>query len=109
MKTQTLLRIRIPVGTATWYTFPMSEILFKMCRMVGSNFYKMNFSETNWFMKYSWTKEQEEKFQIWMTEFLKRKDVMGHFMLNNRTTKKERGKVVHNFTWHHGWKTYSGS
>ena len=108
MKTQTLFKIKPPT-IATWDTEPMRTILFKMCKVVGANYYKINFSETDWFVRYSWTKEREEEFRIWMTEFLKRKDVRGHFKLNSRSTKKERTKIAYDFTWIHGWKTYSGS
>jgi len=109
VKTQTLLKIKTPVGAATWHEYPMSMILQKMCRKVGANYYKINFSSNDWYRQHQWLREEEEEFQIWMTEFLKRKDVRGHFRLNSRTTKKERSKVAHDFTWNHGWKTYSGS
>lgn len=107
MKTQTLLRIKPPT-IATWDTEPMRTILFKMCKAVGANYYKMNFSAPQWFTEHSWLEVEEEEFQIWMADKLYRLPSWRKaFKINKR--KKEAMRVAKDFTWNHGWKTYSGS
>jgi len=108
MKTQTLLKLKPPLY-ASWDKEPMVTILFKMCKAVGANYYKINFSADRWFMEYIWTKEEAEKFQVWMgNEIYKFPTWRKAFKLTIKR-KKEAMEIAENFTWNHGWKTYSGS
>ena len=109
MKTQTLLKLKTPVGYSTWHEEPMCIILFKMCKAVGAPYYKINFCDTDWYMEYSWTGEQEEKFQEWMAnQIYQWPSWRKAFQLAGKR-KKEAMEIAKNFTWNHGWKTYSGS
>jgi len=106
MKMQTFLKYKPQF--ATWDKEPMRTILFKMCKVVGANYYKINFSAERWFMKHTWTKEQEKDFQIWMADRIyKLPDWRKSFQLTKKR-KKEAMKVAEDFTWNHGWKTYFG-
>ena len=110
MKTQTILKLKPSTTRHTWDNEPLRTVLFKMCKVVGANYFKTNFSSSNWFMDYSWTDEQEKKFQIWMANFLlESKLTRSHWKINKRTSKKELKEIVTQFTWNHGWKHYSGS
>jgi len=115
MKTQSLLRVnnslfqKKPDG----YHSPMVFILNKMCRMVGANYHKTDFSSPDWFRKYMWTHEEQEEFEQWMANYLsKNKCARKYFRVGGGShggcSKKNLLKIAHDFTWNHGWKTYSG-
>ena len=80
-----------------------------MCKVVGAHYYKINFSAPNWFREYTWTRGQEDEFEQWMFDFLYNNlEARQAFMKCHSKRKKEIKEIVKEFTWNHGWKTYSG-
>jgi len=47
----------------------LKEILKEMCKRVGAKYDVVNSSE-DWYLKYSWTKSQEDDFRNWLVNYL---------------------------------------
>ena len=76
--------------------------LIEMCNRVGANHEDIDFMEHNWFMKYSWTKEQEEDYIKWLTKYLAPNKIRAEFVAFPRITKPK--KAAETFVWYCGWK-----
>lgn len=82
------------------------KILRKMCSLADVEFDSVDFDEESWYCKHSWSKEQEEEFTIWLTDFMKKKENRtvsgaGSLLSNNEA----RIKFAESFVMHYGWKT----
>jgi len=75
----------------------LDQILSKMFKVVGASFksIKESCKGKNWFMKYTWTNEQEELFEKWLKEFLMKKLQM---------PAKVAREYAKWFTFDYGWK-----
>lgn len=49
----------------------IKAIITKQCEIVGADPETINPKEQGWYMKYSWTKEQEKEFKDWFIKYLK--------------------------------------
>ena len=81
-------------------------VLRKMCNMVGADADKIDFKSNNWFWQYEWTKDQEQEFVKWLTDYLyqntkARKEIMEYPIKR----KAHCRKVAEFFAWNYGWKT----
>ena len=47
------------------------RVLKEMCKLAKVEYSKVNFHKPDWFLKTSWTDEQESKFKKWMIKYLK--------------------------------------
>jgi hypothetical protein len=84
----------------------MQKLLRKMCEMVNTDVNKINFMEPSWYMKNSWTDEQQKEYEDWMADYLynttsARKEIMSF----PRKNKKRCRDVAHHFAMWYGWKT----
>lgn len=80
-------------------------VIKKMCNMVGADYRKINFKGNKWFMKYSWTEEQQEEFKKWMEDYLyKSSDARRGIMIHNIKNKKIIKETVAFFVFNYGWK-----
>ncbi|MDD5098721.1 MAG: hypothetical protein PHD31_03340, partial [Candidatus Pacebacteria bacterium] len=77
----------------------------KMCKRVGADYSKIVFDETGWFLKYSWTIDEEESFVDWLVEYLhKNKDARRTLMNFPSFSKKSLRKFATKFVFTYGWK-----
>lgn len=73
--------------------------------MVGADFDKINFKNTNWFWDFEWTEKQEDSFRKWLIEYLlKEKEVRMEIMRWPRKDKKIILKLANEFIGNYGWK-----
>ena len=75
----------------------LDEILSMMFNVVNVNFQSIKKScrGNNWFMKHTWSKEQEQKFEQWLKKFLMKK---------LRMPAKMAIEYAKWFTFDYGWK-----
>jgi hypothetical protein len=83
----------------------LNIILEKMFDSVGVIFTEDFCKTPNWFMKYSWTREQEDTFRKWLIEYLyqdieARKELMSYAYKN----KKSCERAANEFLFNYGWK-----
>lgn len=82
------------------------EILTKMFSIVGEEFYEEDVQESDWYMKFSWTLEQEKEFKDWMIDFLYTTPYARREMMRNPTkNKKYIVRVVDEFIFNYGFTT----
>jgi hypothetical protein len=55
------------------YLSYVEEVVQEMCNRVGANYNSIDFEEPNWYLQYSWTKEEEQSFQDWLVNYLRKK------------------------------------
>ena len=92
--------------TRTKKEFPkyLKVVLTKMCNMVGADFNKINFNQRDWYYKYTWTQEQQDKFAGWLTKLLKtNKQARTQFMKWPLMTSQIK-ELVDWFILDYGWK-----
>jgi hypothetical protein len=77
----------------TW-TF-LKKCLTRQFKSVGHKFSLESVKEPNWFLKYSWTSQEREKFHSWFVETI-RKDLR----LNKKGAEQEW--QYYNLMW--GWR-----
>jgi hypothetical protein len=81
-------------------------ILTEMCNIVNVDYNSIDFHNNDdlYFMKYSWTNEEQESFKQWMIKLFKEnKHYYKAFTQYPRILKIE--KAVNFFVDNHGWKT----
>ena len=81
----------------------LEVILRKMCRMVGANYNSMNFKESNWFHKHSWTEEEESEFKKWLIKYFN-DHVEARHALMKFPLKKYVKESAQSFIFNYGWK-----
>lgn len=81
----------------------IEKVLNKMCSFAGVK--KCNFKKEGWYLKNSWTLEQQNDFIDWFTkELLEDKDLRNIVMQFPVKDKNKCKKVAESFTWNYGWK-----
>lgn len=82
------------------------EILEEMFSRVELEF-NMNFIlQPEWYLKYSWTEQQEDEFIEWLIEYmLKNKDARDELMIIPYKNKKFIKEWVNEFILNYGWRT----
>jgi len=83
------------------------RILKEMCKRVSANYDEIDFTKELWFMKYEWSKEEEQSFINWLADYLyKNKEARQVIVFSSyNKTKKYMKKVAEEFTFNYGWKT----
>jgi hypothetical protein len=85
---------------------PIYTILSKMCGMVGTNICKINFQDSKWFSKHTWTEKQQEEFVEWLVNFLYNNyKARKQFLSIPKKNKKYIQKAVGEWIFQYGWKT----
>lgn len=81
-------------------------ILCKMCSMVGADPALIDFKQDNWYMQYSWTREQEDEFREWLRAYL-RKDRLAFRLLTGITVRNKIliDRFIESFLLYCGWTT----
>ena len=74
-----------------------NEVMSKMFEAVGAKFYsiKRSCKGDQWFMKYSWTEDQEKEFRKWLTKYVIKKLGIQPQLAD---------KMVTMFLFEYGWK-----
>jgi len=77
----------------------------KMFELINVNMDYVDMTEENWFQNYSWTRNLESKFRIWMVDYLRhnikaRLEIMAFPHTTNRHSIR---KVVDMFILNYGW------
>lgn len=79
-------------------------ILTKMCEWVDADVNTLDFSEQEWYHKYTWADEQQNEFKAWMINYLKtNKEARYELMAFPNTDKKRIEKLVDEFIFNYGW------
>lgn len=88
------------------FSAPVTKILKKMSSMVGLKYDPDFFREEEYYLKKSWTSEQQEQFIDWLSEQLKTdKQIKRLFGFNpsQYLSKTKREKIALYFTGIYGW------
>ena len=78
-----------------------------MCDAVSADYDSVDFKDDDdsYFMKYSWTADQEGEFIEWLADYLYTdKEARVEFMEWPRKNKKLCHNKAYWFTWNHGWR-----
>jgi len=51
----------------------LETLLQVQCEMVGTQLHEIDTAQPEWYLQYSWTKEQENEFKDWAKRWLKKK------------------------------------
>ena len=70
-------------------------ILKKMCEVVGADFAKVKFKSSNWYLKHTWTEEEQQDFIDWLAKFYQKR---------HGYTKKNSVFLANSFVGNYGWK-----
>jgi len=84
--------------------FWLKVALYKMCLAVGADYDSTDFKSEDWFMKYTWTEEEEMIYVKWLANLLKNRNVMLQIGGHTLTMKEFREKVAKAFVFNYGWK-----
>ena len=83
----------------------LKTILNEMCSRVNANPEEIDFKSSDWYLKYTWTEEEQDDFIKWLADFLH---------TNNKARKlfniigKSKKRCKHGamlFVSNYGWKT----
>ena len=84
------------------YTY---KVLTKMCDII--NIPIPNFEEPDWFLKHTWTEEEQEIFKEWLIQELKNNRGL-RFEISrypHLTSKSIIERLANDFIFNYGWKT----
>ena len=80
-------------------------IMNEMCKRVGADWSKVNPKKGDWFMKHTWTEEEENKFIDWFVNYLiKHKEARKEILTRETTSRIMIRRVVEKFVLNYGWK-----
>jgi hypothetical protein len=65
-----------------------------------------DFSEENWFWKYTWTSKQEEEFEEWLAKFLVKKGYARKGLYRDTPHGLHQARKI---TMNYGWKIKDGN
>ena len=83
----------------------LKEILQEMCKRVGTNLSEIDVQHPNWFLEYSWSKEEENDFKEWLDDYLKNNKEFFKSVYIVPNNKASRNKAIGWFLLNYGWKT----
>ena len=79
-------------------------ILKEMCKRVGVDYDKVNFSDPRWYQKHTWTVEMEKEFEKWMIDYLyNHKAARNELMTITAKKKKNAAEATQMWTFQYGW------
>ena len=81
-------------------------ILRELCRRVGVSYFDVDFEKHNWYMDHSWTDQEANSFQRWMSKYLYRTPgARKELMTISARDKSCTDEAAKWFVWNHGWKS----
>jgi hypothetical protein len=80
----------------------LKTILDEMCSRVGAK--DINFEESEWYLKHTWTKEEQEDFRNWLSDFLYNNS-KARKVFSIPKSKKYCNKASGMFILSYGWRT----
>lgn len=84
----------------------ISLVMREMCRRVDLPYESVDFKEPGWFMRNSWSVDEEKAFTNWLTEVLhKNQHVREGFTDHDINTKKDCRLLATSFVLTYGWTT----
>ncbi len=87
----------------------LETLLTEMCKRVNVDPDDIDFNEHRWFMKHTWTEEEQDEFKRWMNEYLtknkKAVDEIAAFPNLVKHNKRELIKLINWFILDFGWCT----
>ena len=85
----------------------LQVILKRMCDVVEADPAKIDFGQATWYMEHEWSRDQENAFTSWLTQyFISNAGARKELLVNHTVrTKKYCRKAAGEFVWNHGWKT----
>lgn len=83
----------------------LEPILTEMFARVNDIYSPDKVNTEDWFLKHTWTLEQQSDFEKWLSDYLyKNKDARQAIMSRNVKNKGACKKVASEFTFNFGWK-----
>ena len=83
----------------------LKHIMKEMCNRVGADYNTINFSESCWFDKYEWTKQEHDDFVDWLSDYLiKNKEARIGILNIDSPSKKMVNDFCKMFALNYGWK-----
>jgi len=83
-----------------------TDILKEMCRRVEVDYNEIDFTKDEWYLDYSWSKTEQDKFIEWVSKYLRnmgpRRELCQYPPLVR--TKEERSKFAEKFVSEFSWK-----
>lgn len=74
-------------------------ILKEMCDRVGINFDTFDFSEPNWYQKYTWSEEDQESFRVWLSKKLTKWGYVKGMYRGHSHALHEADKLILSYGW----------
>ena len=72
----------------------LEDILTKMFEVVGETYSPAAVEGPEWYLKYSWTNEQQQEFCKWLTEYIYKE-----WKFSKATSAKEAKAFIFNYGW----------
>jgi hypothetical protein len=72
----------------------LEDILTKMFEVVGETYSPSAVKGPEWYLKHSWTKEQQHLFCKWLTEYINKE-----WKFSKATSAKEAKAFIFNYGW----------
>lgn len=83
----------------------LEEILRQMCSYVEIEYSKIDFKSKEWYYIAEWTKEQEDEFVEWLTNYLYTNHKASSSLYKiSRLSKKKAKECAEMFNMNYGWK-----
>lgn len=83
----------------------LERILRELCGRVGAKYEDIDFEEYDWYIKYEWTREEEDGFSQWLADYLYRnKEARKEMLSLNKKTKKHCKTCADFFVFMYGWR-----
>lgn len=85
------------------YGEPLDSILKDLCEAVNTDYYNMDFTENDWFLKHTWSFQDQINFKNKLINKIKKNKKFYSSMLNVSTDRKIE-QSVEMFLFTYGWK-----
>ena len=83
----------------------LETILNEMCSRVNANLKDIDFKSKDWYLKHTWTEEEQDDFIKWLADFLHTNNKARKLfnIIGNSGKQCKRGAML--FNLYFGWKT----
>jgi hypothetical protein len=82
----------------------LKTILDEMCSRVNANPEDIDFKSKDWYLKYTWTEEEQDDFIKWLSNFIYNNS-KARKVFSIPKSKKYCNKVSGMFVLNYGWRT----
>lgn len=73
----------------------LEKVIKEMCERVKADYSKIDTSKKDWYLKYSWTEDEQYAFKEWLVKYFHKNNVWNNKMIADR----EACYFVLNFGW----------